>query len=90
MDTFGVGKPDRRVFTEACRLLGTAPARTVYVGDELEVDALGARSAGLRGVWLDRPGARRGGPALEDVEVARAAGVLVVGSLSELADRLGV
>jgi putative hydrolase of the HAD superfamily len=59
VDTFGFGKPDPRVFHEGCRLLGTSPARTAYVGDEPDVDAMGAMQAGLVGVWLDRPGERR-------------------------------
>jgi putative hydrolase of the HAD superfamily len=33
------------------------PARAaVYVGDRLEVDALAATAAGLRGIWLNRAG----------------------------------
>jgi len=33
------------------------PARAaVYVGDQLEVDALAATAAGLRGIWLNRNG----------------------------------
>mgnify|MGYP001216070842 CR=1 FL=1 len=84
LDTFGVGKPDRRVFLEACRLLGTDPAETLYVGDELDLDARAAQAAGLRGVWLDRPGRRRGGPFLEDPAVARAEGIDVITGLAEL------
>lgn len=84
VDTLGVGKPDPRVFLEACARLGTAPDRTVYVGDELDVDALGAAAAGLVGVWLDRPGARRGGDHLEDPAAAGAAGVAVLRSLAGL------
>jgi len=84
LDTFGVGKPDPRVFTEACRLLGTDPAATLYVGDELDVDARAACRAGLHGVWLDRPGRRRGGPFLEDPAVARAEGIDVIAGLAEL------
>ncbi|MGV8977315.1 MAG: HAD family hydrolase [Cellulomonas sp.] len=82
VDTLGVGKPDPRVFVEACRLLGTAPARTAYVGDELDVDAWAARDAGLMGVWIDRPGGRRNPlPAAHE----HAPGVVVVRSLAELA-----
>ncbi|RMI12791.1 HAD family hydrolase [Cellulomonas triticagri] len=55
VDTLGFGKPDPRVFAEACRRLGTEPGRTAYVGDELDVDARAAVAAGLRGVWLARP-----------------------------------
>ncbi|WP_029253747.1 HAD family hydrolase [Paraoerskovia marina] len=88
VDDLGVGKPDPRVFHEACRLLGTEHARTVYVGDELDVDARGAIAAGLHGVWIDRPGARRGGPHPEDPEAARASGVTVISSLADLTDAL--
>jgi putative hydrolase of the HAD superfamily len=88
VDTLGRGKPDPEVFREACRRLGTAPAETVYVGDELDVDAVAATRAGLLGIWLDRPGSRRGGAFLEDEEVAHEAGVVVVRSLMELVELL--
>jgi putative hydrolase of the HAD superfamily len=89
VENFGVGKPDPRVFQEGARLLGTDPDRTVYVGDELDVDALGAVHAGLHGVWLDRPGARRGDGHLEDPAVAAEAGVAVVPSLTLVAEAVG-
>ena len=85
-DTLGVGKPDPRVFLEACRRLGTEPARTAYIGDELDIDASAAAQAGLVGVWLDRPGTRRF--PVSDEEIA-AAGVLVVAGLDELPGALG-
>jgi putative hydrolase of the HAD superfamily len=53
-DTLGFGKPDARAFRHACALLGAAPAETLYVGDHLEIDAIAARDAGLRAVWLQR------------------------------------
>ena len=87
VDTLGFGKPDPRVFLEACRLLGTTPERTAYVGDELDVDAAAARAAGLVGVWLDRPGGRR--VPIGDDEIADA-GVVVVTSLDELPAALGL
>ncbi|GAA4627180.1 HAD family hydrolase [Cellulomonas oligotrophica] len=89
VDTLGIGKPDPRVFVEACRRLGTEPARTAYVGDELDVDALGALRAGLIGIWVDRPGSRRVDVPPQDVAAARAAGVRVIASLSELPTALG-
>ncbi|NUR79537.1 MAG: HAD family hydrolase [Dermatophilaceae bacterium] len=55
-DTLGFGKPDPRVYVEACRLMAVDPARVVCVGDSLQWDVLGAEAAGLRGVWLDRAG----------------------------------
>jgi putative hydrolase of the HAD superfamily len=90
VDTLGVGKPDPRVFHEACRRLGTAPSRTAYVGDELDVDARAAVAAGLVGVWVDRPGGRRAEIPASDVAAARVAGVLVVTSLTEVPVLLGL
>ena len=49
-------KPDPAIFLAGCRAVGSEPARTAYVGDRLRVDAVGARDAGLVGVWLDRHG----------------------------------
>ena len=49
----GVAKPDRSAFLESCSRLGCSPTETLFVGDSMEVDALAARAAGLRGVWLD-------------------------------------
>lgn len=89
VDTFGVGKPDPRVFAEACRLLGTAPERTAYVGDELDIDARAAVDCGLIGIWVDRPGLGRTIPAA-DVAAAREAGVHVVVSLTEVPALLGL
>ena len=55
-DTLGFGKPDPRVYLEACRLVGADPHRVVCIGDSIEWDVLGAQAAGLRAVWLDRAG----------------------------------
>ncbi len=52
----GVPKPDSRVFAEAARRAGVAAERCLYVGDMLDVDARGARDAGMFGVWLNRTG----------------------------------
>jgi putative hydrolase of the HAD superfamily len=56
LDALGVGKPDSRIFRHACELIGTEPAETYFVGDRIDHDAIGARDAGLRAVWLDRHG----------------------------------
>jgi putative hydrolase of the HAD superfamily len=79
VDTLGFGKPAPEVFHLACRRLGVAPAEAAYVGDELDVDARGARDAGLYGIWLDRHGSGR---TPVDVAVAR--------GLDEVPDLVGV
>lgn len=76
VDTFGVGKPDARVFVEGCRLLAVEPAVTAYVGDEPDLDAGGAHAAGLHGVWLDRPGTRRAGHGEAPAGTTRISGLL--------------
>jgi putative hydrolase of the HAD superfamily len=56
LDDLGVGKPDPRVYAEACRRFGLPPDQVVYVGDDVARDAVGATACGLTGVWLDRFG----------------------------------
>lgn len=86
MEEFGAGKPDPRVFQDGCRQLGVLPERTVYVGDEFDIDALGAQSAGLQAIWLDRPGHRRA--VISDEDIA-AAGFPVITTLADLPRVLG-
>lgn len=69
----GVEKPDPRIFAVALDALGVAPAEAVYVGDVYDVDAVGARAAGLHPVLLDPLG-------------SSAADVPTVRSLAELPD----
>lgn len=90
-DTLGFGKPDPRVYREACRLLGVAPEQVVCIGDSLEWDVLGARSAGLRAVWLERPGPAGGaaaGAAGRAAAGAAEAGVVSVPDLDAVTDVL--
>ena len=55
-----ISKPDPRIFEEACRQAGQRPQECIYVGDNFEVDILGSRGAGLKGIWLNRIGENRG------------------------------
>ncbi|WP_371676498.1 HAD family hydrolase [Streptomyces sp. NBC_01276] len=59
----GVSKPDAAAFLAACAALGLSAGEVAYVGDQPEIDARGARDAGLKAVWLDRDGGRGPGPA---------------------------
>lgn len=52
---FGAAKPDPRIFHAACDALGVEPGATLHIGDDLELDVLAARRAGLHAVWLLRP-----------------------------------
>lgn len=50
----GVEKPDKRIFEIACEQLELEADDCVYVGDIYAIDVLGARSAGLDPVLIDR------------------------------------
>ncbi|WP_394769682.1 HAD family hydrolase [Lacisediminihabitans sp.] len=76
----GYAKPDPRIFEHACALFGVQPSDAAYVGDRLETDAIGAASAGLAGVWIDRLGVATA----EELGAAAASGVRVISSLDEL------
>ena len=54
VDELGVGKPDPQAYLVACSDWGLPPQRVGFCGDDLARDAVGARDAGLWGVWLDR------------------------------------
>lgn len=57
-DEVGLHKPDAGIYTLAAEKLDLPPAACALVGDNLEVDAIGAVEAGgfQRGFWLDRDG----------------------------------
>lgn len=55
-EELGVHKPSKTIFHRAAMRLRVPPARCMYVGDNLQVDAIGAVEQGGygRGLWLDR------------------------------------
>jgi HAD superfamily hydrolase (TIGR01458 family) len=61
-----LGKPAAAFFEAACERLGTDPARTLMVGDDVRTDVGGAQRAGLRGA-LVRTGKFRPGDLEGDV-----------------------
>ncbi len=52
----GAAKPDARIFIAAAECLGVTPAEILHVGDDPELDVVGAREAGLRTAWINRAG----------------------------------
>ncbi|MFE6055879.1 HAD family hydrolase [Kitasatospora sp. NPDC056446] len=53
-DEHGEAKPAPGIFLAGCARLGLAPHEVAHVGDRHDLDALGARDAGLHAFWLDR------------------------------------
>ncbi|WP_337590370.1 HAD family hydrolase [Kribbella sindirgiensis] len=53
-EELGVSKPDPRAYRRVCEALGVEPSETMMVGDNLELDVVAARAAGLTAQHLDR------------------------------------
>jgi putative hydrolase of the HAD superfamily len=53
-ESLGVGKPGAAAYRSTCAALGVEPAETLMIGDNLELDVVAARRAGLSAVHLDR------------------------------------
>jgi putative hydrolase of the HAD superfamily len=75
----GVAKPDKGIFEISRKAFGLAPEELAYVGDRVEIDVLGARNAGWKGIWIDRKGMPPGMPGGDPETVS---------SLSELLAKL--
>ena len=56
----GFEKPHPGIFRQALDALGVEPGRAVHIGDRLEEDYTGARTAGLRALLVDRAPGRPG------------------------------
>lgn len=54
----GAAKPAPSIYLDACARLGVPPAQVLHVGDDVELDVVGAARAGLRTCWIDRRGER--------------------------------
>ncbi len=49
----GIHKPDKRIFEHAAKCLNVKTEECVFVGDDPESDAQGAKDAGMEVVWID-------------------------------------
>ena len=83
----GAAKPDPVIFHTACARLEVAPDAAMHVGDLLDADAIGARDAGLHGVWLDR-GHARGRPRAGAHHAGAHRGVHTIETLADLPELL--
>lgn len=62
---YSVRKPNPLLFETAAAKLGVAPENIWFVGDQLDLDIEGAKSAGMKAVWLSPlESAAVNGPAL--------------------------
>ncbi|MFT3717236.1 HAD family hydrolase [Pseudorhodoferax sp.] len=52
--SFGVGKPDARIFHAAAEAAGVPADAVLHVGDDALLDVLGAHAAGMQTAWVNR------------------------------------
>jgi HAD superfamily hydrolase (TIGR01509 family) len=52
--SFGVGKPDPRIFHAAASSVEVNPDEVLHIGDDAALDVLGGLNAGMQTVWLNR------------------------------------
>jgi FMN hydrolase / 5-amino-6-(5-phospho-D-ribitylamino)uracil phosphatase len=52
--SFGVGKPDPRIFHAAAASVEVNPEEVLHIGDDAALDVLGGLNAGMQTVWLNR------------------------------------
>jgi putative hydrolase of the HAD superfamily len=50
----GCTKPQPEIFQYVLKKAGIQPAKAVYVGDQYQVDVIGAEGAGMKGILIDR------------------------------------
>ena len=50
----GFNKPQPEIFQEALRQAGIKAPEAIYIGDQYQIDVIGAKEAGMKGVLLDR------------------------------------
>jgi HAD superfamily hydrolase (TIGR01549 family) len=60
----GAAKPDRRMFDAALQRVACEPHEAVMIGDAWVHDVLGATSAGIRALWLNRHGVAHPDPSV--------------------------
>jgi putative hydrolase of the HAD superfamily len=82
----GWRKPSPRLFTAALARLGTSAAHTVFVGDRMREDIIGAARAGMRTVLVarDQPAARleqQGGPDAVITSLSELPALLLAGAV---------
>ena len=52
----GVSKPQPEIFRYAMQKVKVSPDESIYVGDQYQVDIIGSRTAGMKGILIDRVG----------------------------------
>jgi putative hydrolase of the HAD superfamily len=68
-DETGYNKPHKIMFETALRILDAEPSEAIHIGDLLETDIAGAKSVGMKAIWINREGLVNPNPDLSYYEV---------------------
>ncbi len=79
-DEIGISKPDRRIFTKLCELLGAKAEQSLHVGDGVVEDVGGALSAGMKAALVKRE--------LDRAIVIKEIGLAIIPKLSSVVEVL--
>ncbi|UCG54480.1 MAG: HAD family hydrolase [Dehalococcoidia bacterium] len=52
----GYHKPQPEIFQQAASEAGVKVSESIYIGDQYQIDVLGAKEAGMKGILIDRNG----------------------------------
>jgi putative hydrolase of the HAD superfamily len=50
----GIRKPEKAIFILCCNRLNVKPSEALYIGDNYEIDIIGATEAGLNAIWINK------------------------------------
>jgi putative hydrolase of the HAD superfamily len=50
----GIKKPGKAIFILCCNRLNVDPSEALYIGDNYEIDIMGAIGAGLNAIWINK------------------------------------
>lgn len=68
-DETGFNKPHEIMFKTALRELNVVPPEAIHIGDLLQTDVAGAKSAGMKAIWLNWKGTKKQKGYLPDFEI---------------------
>lgn len=52
----GAAKPDAQIFQRGAQAAGVAPEQVLHIGDDAQLDGVGALAVGMQMVWVNREG----------------------------------